>query len=60
MQTNSAVIYGRFATGPDFAWGNELTLRLHNEDSKQDYLIKFRDKDSVCGIAVTPGSYRVA
>jgi hypothetical protein len=60
FDTNTAVVYGRFATGADFAFGNELALRLRNESSKREYLIRFRDKDSVCGIAVEPGQYRVA
>jgi len=60
VDTKSAVVYGRFRTGPDFAFGNELALRLSNEDSKRVYLIRCRDKDSVCAIAVDPGRYRIA
>ena len=60
VDTNSAVVYGRFATGPDFAFGNELALRLCNESSKRVYLIRCRDKDSVYAITVEPGRYRVA
>jgi len=58
--TNNAVVFGRFTTGKDFAFGNELALRLHNEDLKTDYLVRFQDKDSMYGIAVKPGHYRVA
>ena len=58
--TNSAVVYGRFATGPDFAFGNEIALRLRNERSKREYLIRCRDKDSVYGVVVEPGEYTVA
>jgi hypothetical protein len=60
LDTNSAVVYGRFATGPDFAFGNELALRLCNESSKRVYLIRCRDKDSVYAVTVKPGRYRVA
>src|SRR5258706_11701596 len=60
VDTNNAVVYGRFATGPDFAFGNELALRLCNESSKRVYLIRCRDKDSVSAIAVEPGRYRIA
>ena len=60
IDTNCAVVYGRFATGPDFAFGNELALRLRNESSKRVYLIRCRDKDPVYAIAVEPGRYRVA
>ena len=60
VNTNSAVVYGRFATGPDFGFGNELALRLCSETSKRVYLIRCRDKDSVYAIAVEPGQYRVA
>jgi hypothetical protein len=59
LDTNSAVVFGRFATGPDFAFGNELALRLRNESSKRVYLIRCQDKDSVSAIAVEPGRYRV-
>jgi hypothetical protein len=59
IDTNSAVVYGRFATGPDFAFGNELALRLCSESSKRVYLIRCRDKDSVYAIAVEPGRYKV-
>ncbi len=60
VNTNSAVAYGRFATGPDFAFGNEIALRVCNESSKRVYLIRCRDKDSVYAIAMEPGRYRVA
>lgn len=60
MDTNSAVVFGRFGTGPDFAFGNELALRLCSESSKRVYLIRCRDKDSVYAVAVEPGYYRVA
>lgn len=60
LNTNTAVVYGRFATEPDFAFGNKLALRLRNENSKQEYLIQCRNKDSVCAFAVEPGRYRVA
>ncbi|HZF00752.1 MAG TPA: hypothetical protein VE344_02550 [Methylomirabilota bacterium] len=60
IDTNTAVVYGRFVTGPNFAFGNELALRLRNDNSKQEYLIQFKDKDSVYGISVEPGQYRVA
>ncbi len=60
IDTNSAVVYVRFATGPDFAFGNELALRLSSENSKRVYLIRCRDKDSVSAIAVEPGRYRIA
>ncbi len=59
LDTNT-VVYGRFAVGPDFAFGNELALRLRNQSSKREYLIRLVDKDSVCGIAVEPGLYRIA
>jgi len=59
VDTNSAVVYGRFATGPDFAFGNELALRLCKDGSKRVYLIRCRDRDSVCAIAVEPGQYRI-
>lgn len=60
LTTNIAVVYGRFATGPDFAFGNELALRLCDEHSKRVYLIRCRDKEPVYAIAVEPGRYRVA
>ena len=60
VDTNSAIVYGRFATGSDFAFGNELALRLCNDSSKRVYLIRCRDKDPVYAIAVAPGHYRVA
>jgi hypothetical protein len=60
LNTNSAVVYGRFATGPDFAFGNELALRLCDEQAKRVYLIRCRDKEPVYAIAVQPGRYRVA
>jgi hypothetical protein len=60
LDTNSAVVYGRFATGPDFAFGNELALRLCSESSKRVYLIRCRDKNPVYAITVKPGPYRVA
>jgi hypothetical protein len=60
VSSNSAVVYGRFTTGPDFAFGNELALRLCDETSKRVYLIRCRDKDSVYAVAVEPGRYRVA
>jgi hypothetical protein len=59
VDTNTALVYGRFATEPNFAFGNELALRLRNEGSKRMYLIRCRDKDSVYAIAVEPGRYRV-
>jgi len=60
VDTNSAVVYGRFATGPDFAFGNELALRLCQDSSKRVYLIRCVDKDSVSAIAIEPGRYRIA
>jgi len=60
LNTNSAVVYGRFGTGPDIAFGNELALRLCDEHSKRMYLIRCRDKDPVYAIAVEPGRYKVA
>jgi hypothetical protein len=57
FETNTAVVYGRFSTGPDFAFGNDLALRLRNDDTKRQYLIRLKDKDSVCGVAVEPGRY---
>src|ERR1041385_4527332 len=59
LTNNVAIVYGRFATGPDFAFGNELALRLCNERGKPGYLIRCRDKDPVYAIAVEPGLYRV-
>jgi hypothetical protein len=60
LNTNTAVVYGRFATGSDFAFGNELALRLCDEHSKRVYLIRCRDKEPVYAVAVEPGRYRVA
>lgn len=60
LSTNTAIVYGRFATGPDFAFGNELALRLCDEHSKRVYLIRCRDKDPVYAVAVEPSRYRVA
>ena len=57
--TNTSIVYGRFATGPDFAFGNELALRVRNDETKREYLIHCRDKDSVSAIMVEPGQYRV-
>lgn len=60
LATNNAVVFGRFTIGPDFAFGNDLALRLCSEDSKRVYLIQFHKKDSVRAISVKPGRYRVA
>jgi hypothetical protein len=60
VSTNRAIIYGRFATGRDFAFGNELAIRLCSEDSKRVYLIRCRETNSVYAIAVEPGRYRIA
>lgn len=59
LSASNAVVYGRFGTGPDFAFGNELALRLCAENSKRVYLIRCRDKEPVYAIAVEPGAYRV-
>ena len=60
LKTNTAVVYGRFTTGADFAFGNELAVRLRNDEAKREYLIRCRDKDAVSAIAVEPGRYRIA
>jgi hypothetical protein len=59
LTTNSAVVYGRFATGPEFAFGNELALRLCDEQGKRVYLIRCREKEPVYAIAVEPGRYTI-
>ena len=56
----TAVVYGRFAKEPGFAPGAELGLRLCNQSSKHDYLIRFRDEESVYGIVIEPGNYKIA
>src|SRR5882672_2709354 len=60
LNTSNAIIYGRFGTASNFAFGNELVLRLCREDSKRVYLIRCRDNDPVYAVAVEPGRYRVA
>jgi hypothetical protein len=59
VDMNGAVVYGRFTKGSDFAFGNELALRLRNEDSKREHLIRLQGTNSVYGVAVEPGRYRV-
>ncbi len=40
--------------------GNQIALRLRNEETKNEYLIQMRKEDAVYGIAVEPGRYRIA
>lgn len=58
--TNITVIYGSFSTGPEFAFGNELGLRLLNIESKKETIVRMQEKDTICAVAVQPGKYRVA
>jgi hypothetical protein len=60
VNTNTAVVYGRFQRKSDMGGGNQIALRLRNESTKKDYLIQMRKDDAVYGIAVEPGRYRVA
>ena len=60
IDATTAIVYGRFAKESGFASGAELALWLCNQSTKRDYLIRFQDKDNVCGIAVEPGSYKIA
>jgi hypothetical protein len=58
--TNTAVVYGRFETGPGFAFDNEIALRFRDQQTHREYLIRCVDKDSVYAIAVESGRYSVA
>lgn len=60
LDPTTAIVYGRFAKESGFASGAELALRLCNQSSKQDYLIRFQDEHGVYGIAVEPGNYKIA
>jgi hypothetical protein len=60
VDENTAVIYGSFSTGPDFAFGNELGLRFVNIESKKETIIRMQDKNAICAVTVKPGKYRVA
>jgi hypothetical protein len=55
----AAIVYGRFSTGKKLDFDCNLSLRLVDEDSKQEYLIRFQVPDAVCAIAVAPGRYRI-
>ena len=57
--STNAILYGRFAAEHHFSFGNRLALRVHNETAKEDYLIALKDTNSVYGIAVKPGKYRI-
>lgn len=59
MDTNTAVVYGRFQKKSDMGGGNQIALRLRNERTKKEYLIQMRKDDAVYGIAVEPGRYRI-
>ncbi len=59
LDETNAVVFGRFANQPNFSFGNKLALRLRNENSKQEYLIQFKNTNSVYGIVVEPGKYAV-
>jgi hypothetical protein len=60
VDTNTAVVYGRFQKKSDMGGGNQIALRLRNERTKKEYLIQMRKEDAVYGIAVEPGRYRIA
>jgi hypothetical protein len=60
VDTNTAVVYGRFQRKSDMGGGNQIALRLRNEKNKKEYLIQMRKDDAVYGIAVEPGRYRIA
>jgi len=59
LNTGGAIVYGRFSTPAGFAFGNEIALRLCSQDGNRVYLIRCQDKDSMYGIAVEPGHYKI-
>jgi hypothetical protein len=56
---NMAIIYGRFESDKPNLFGDKLGMRLLNVKTKRQYLISFRTTNSVYGIAIVPGRYRI-
>lgn len=59
LNTNNAVVYGRFATRPQFGFSDGPALRLHEENARPVYLIECRTREPVYAIAVRPGRYKL-
>ena len=57
--TQSAVLYGRFSIGHNFAFKNKLALWLENVDTKHSIYIYFDENEPLYGIQVKPGRYRI-
>jgi hypothetical protein len=55
----SAIIYGRFIIGSDFAFGNRLALWLQNLDDKKSIYIYFDRDQPLYAIQAEPGQYQV-
>ena len=56
----TAVLYGRFVIGDNFAYKNKLALWLKNEDTGHSLYIYFDHDEPLYGIRVKPGHYRIA
>lgn len=60
ISTNSAIVYGRFKRGPSALPGGHIGLRLHNVETRHEYLVGFRCTNSVYAVAIPPGRYTIA
>ncbi len=57
--SRSAMLYGRFSIGHNFAFKNKLALWLENADTKHAIYIYFDKNEPIYGLQVKPGRYRI-
>jgi hypothetical protein len=57
--SQSAMLYGRFSIGHNFAFKNKLALWLETVDTKHAIYIYFDENEPLYGIQVKPGHYRI-
>ena len=55
----TAVLYGRFSVGRNFAFHNKLALWLVNDGTRDSIYLYFDPDQPVYGIRVKPGNYHV-